>query len=417
MKSPHLNKNSIFFTINITFIISIIVVTLSMTILFGLIQKREHFITQKKAIEISKMIFREHKRTDCNISDDFKEHLLQLNYTLIDDFKKKKEILTSKDLKVKKQIKLRRNTIGFYEVCDQNYIVLFTRKDPILIQDNNHPHFSGQWLIVIYLAIILLLVILYFTIIKKLKPITTLHENVKKLSNEDFNITSPNNKKDEISLLANEFYHTAMKLKKIKESRNIFIRNIMHELKTPITKGKLLSALENTPSNNEKMKNVFLRLESLIVEFASIEELISTKRELHTKEYYLADIIDESIDLLMVDDTQIDTHFDSSTKLKIDFKLFTIAIKNLIDNGLKYSKNQNVTIFYKNSELILENSGEPLKYSLEKYFEPFFKGDNIKSNESFGLGLYIVYHILQAHNMELIYKFENGLNRFIIKTQ
>ena len=409
------NKNSIFFTINITFIISIIIVTLSSAVIFGAIQKREHFISQKKAIEISKMIFREHKRTDCNISNDFKDHLLQLNYRLIDDFKEKKEILTNKELEVKKQIKLRRNTIGFYEVCDQNYIVLFTKKDPILIEDNNHPHFSGKWLILIYLAIIILLIILYFTIINKLKPITTLHKNVKKLSNEDFNITSPNNKKDEISLLANEFYHTAMSLKKIKESRNIFIRNIMHELKTPITKGKLLSELEHTPSNNEKMKNVFLRLESLIVEFASIEELISTKKELLKKEYYLADIIDESMDLLMIDDNLIEIGFDPSIKLDVDFKLFSIAIKNLIDNGLKYSTNQKVTIKYENETLVFENSGEPLKYPLEKYFEPFFKGDNIKSNESFGLGLYIIYHILKAHQMELTYNYTEGLNQFSIK--
>jgi len=414
MKLPYLNKNSIFFTINITFIISVIIITLSMAILFGIIQKREHFISQKKAVEISKMVFRENKRTNCNISKDFKEHLLQLNYRLIDNFKEKKEVLTNKELEVTKQIKLRRNTIGFYKICDQNYIVLFTTKDPILIEDNNHPHFSGQWLILIYLAIILLLVILYLTIIKKLKPLTILHQNVKKLSNEDFNITSPNNKKDEISLLANEFYHTAMKLKKIKESRNIFIRNIMHELKTPITKGKLLSALENTPSNNEKMKNVFLRLESLIVEFASIEELISTKKTLSKKEYYLADIVDESIDLLMVDDTLIELEFDPSIKLDVDFKIFCIAIKNLIDNGLKYSTDQKVIINYKNSNLTLENKGEPLKYPLEKYFEPFFKGDNVKSNESFGLGLYIICHILKAHNMKLDYKFENGLNQFII---
>jgi len=414
MKSAHLNKNSIFFTINIIFIISIIIVTISMTLLFGLIQKREHFISQKKAIEISKMTYREYRATRFHISDDFKEHLLQLNYRLIDNKKEKKDILTSKDLRVHKHIKLRRNTIGFYEVCDKDYIIIFTKREPILIEDNNHPHFSGNWLIAIYLSIIFLLIVLYLTIIKKLKPITTLHQNIKKLSNEDFNITSPSDKKDEIALLANEFYHTAMKLKKIKESRNIFIRNIMHELKTPITKGKLLSEMEHTPSNNEKMKNVFLRLESLIVEFASIEELISTKKELSKKEYYLADIIDESIDLLMVDDTLIDIDFDPSTKLEIDFKLFSISIKNLIDNGIKYSKDQKVTVLFQDEKLIFTNQGEALKYPLEKYFEPFFKGDNIKSNESFGLGLYIIYHILKAHNMELSYNYNEGVNSFII---
>ena len=47
----------------------------------------------------------------------------------------------------------------------------------------------------------------------------------------------------------------------------------MHELKTPITKGRFLTQLEQNPENNEKLKSVFNRLESLINEFASIEEL------------------------------------------------------------------------------------------------------------------------------------------------
>ncbi len=79
---------------------------------------------------------------------------------------------------------------------------------------------------------------------------------------------------------------SAQKLKNIKESRNIFIRNIMHELKTPITKGKFLLQLEKSDENIEKLKMVFNRLESLINEFATIEELISQNRVLEKKELF-----------------------------------------------------------------------------------------------------------------------------------
>jgi len=157
-----------------------------------------------------------------------------------------------------------------------------------------------------------------------------------------------------------------------------------------------------------------LRLEALSMEFASIEELISTKKELSLKEYLLEDILDESIDLLLIDETTIKRGYDPSLKLKIDFKLFTIAIKNLLDNGLKYSSNNTVTVKNNDKQIIFENQGNPLVYPLEKYFEPFFKGDNTKSNESFGLGLYIIHHILQAHGLKLEYKYENGINRFIV---
>ena len=83
--------------------------------------------------------------------------------------------------------------------------------------------------------------------------------------------------------MANEFKKSALKLKSLKEARNIFIRNIMHELKTPITKGKFLTQLELNTENNEKLKSVFNRLESLINEFASIEELISSNKSIEKK--------------------------------------------------------------------------------------------------------------------------------------
>ncbi len=410
------NKNSISFTITVTFIISIIIVTLSMAVLFGITQKREHFIIHKKAIEISKMVFREHRANQCNISADFQKYLSQLNYNLIESIREKQDILNHKKLKKIRRIKHHQNFIDLCEINEKKYIIIFTPKEPVILEDKNNSYFLGKWIILIYIAIIILLLILYFTIMNKLKPVKILHENIKQLSNENFNISTPTNKKDEISLLCNEFYNTAMKLKKIKESRNIFIRNIMHELKTPITKGKLLSELKYTNENKEKMKNVFLRLEALIVEFASIEELISTKKQLDKKEYFLEDIIDESCELLMIEDRLIEKSFDPTLKINIDFKLFTIALKNLIDNGIKYSDGTKVTIKYENNTLIFENQGDPLQYPLEQYFEPFFKGDNIKSNESFGLGLYIVHHILKAHNMHLSYEHENNKNIFSITT-
>ncbi|MDX9757272.1 MAG: ArsS family sensor histidine kinase, partial [Sulfurimonas sp.] len=218
---------------------------------------------------------------------------------------------------------------------------------------------------------------------------------------------------DEISQLSNEFYKSAKKLKKLKESRNVFIRNIMHELKTPITKGKFLMQLPQTDQNVESMQKVFYRLESLINEFASIEELISTKKELEIKNYYLEDIIDNAVDILMCNDDEVIKEFEN-IKIDVDFNLFSIAVKNLLDNGVKYSKDKKIVIKNDADKLIFENEGIELSYPIENYFEPFFRGGDAKSNQSFGLGLYIVKHILDAHNLKLKYEYENNINRFII---
>lgn len=187
----------------------------------------------------------------------------------------------------------------------------------------------------------------------------------------------------------------------------------MHELKTPIAKGRILVHLPATEQNIETMQKVFYRLESLINEFADIEELISTKKEIEKKEYHLEDIVDNSIDILMCDEDEVVKEFEN-IKLGVDFNIFSIAIKNLIDNGIKYSSNKKVTIKTEDKKIIFENIGEELKYSLEDYFEPFFRGDDVKSNQSFGLGLYIIKHILDAHNLKLQYERVNDINRFII---
>ncbi len=210
-----------------------------------------------------------------------------------------------------------------------------------------------------------------------------------------------------------EFKKSALKLKSLKEARNIFIRNIMHELKTPITKGRFLTQLELNEQNNEKLKSVFNRLELLINEFASIEELISSNKNIEKKFYYLDDIIDNAKDILMVDDESVILDYENK-KLEINFKLFSIAVKNLIDNAIKYSPSKEVVIKSKDEDIIFENSGKELKYPLENYFEPFFSNED-KQKDSFGLGLYIIHNILKANAYTLVYEYENGINRFICK--
>ena len=184
----------------------------------------------------------------------------------------------------------------------------------------------------------------------------------------------------------------------------------MHELKTPITKGKFLTELERTEQNEATLKEVFNRLELLINEFASIEELISSAKNIEKKFYFLDDIIDNAKDILMVNDESVVGSFENK-KLEVNFKLFSIAVKNLIDNAIKYSDDKKVIVKTENDDIIFENTGEKLKYDLEKYYEPFFANEE-KTKNSFGLGLYIIFNILKANNYSLIYEYRDGKNIF-----
>jgi len=101
----------------------------------------------------------------------------------------------------------------------------------------------------------------------------------------------------------------------------------------------------------------------------------------------------------------------SSKKLNIDLDLFSLALKNLIDNGLKYSKDGHVLIKEEENQLLFISNGEQLQKSLTEYFKPFH-ADIKNKNHGMGLGLYIVHSILQMHHMTLEYEYKEDQNIF-----
>ncbi|WP_324170649.1 ArsS family sensor histidine kinase [Sulfurimonas sp.] len=404
-----MNKSSIFFSITITFIALFIFIVISFGILYKGSQKREEHFNKKRAFDIAHNIKNEMRREGI-ITKDLKKYLKLRDFKIV---KNKYKILENNNKQIKWKKKRKNNQLSSFELNSKNYLYMKNHRTDILLLDNYKPDNFKTIIIFLFISILFAFSLLYYTTIRKLKPLKRLKENVKNIGDEDFDIRCSTTKKDEISQLANEFYKSAKKLKALKESRNVFIRNIMHELKTPIAKGQFLTQLPSTDENQNSMQKVFYRLESLINEFASIEELISTKEKIEKKEYLLSDIIDNASDLLMNDEENINQEFQETT-LKVDFKLFSIAVKNLMDNGIKYSSNKQVTIKTENSSIVFENIGEQLTYPLDEYFKAFFKADNTSSNQSFGLGLYIVKHILDANELTLKYEYVNGVNRFII---
>ncbi len=404
-----MNKSSIFFSITITFITLFIFIIISLGILYTGSQKREDFFNHKRALDISHSIKNELRR-EGSITQELIEYLNSMDFVIIKD---KDSILKNKDINTKWTENRRKLSINSFELNAKNYLYIYNHRIEILLLDKHEFGNFRILLFALFLSILIGFTLLYFNTIRKLKPLKTLKDNVKNMGKEDFDTLCATTKKDEISQLANEFDKSAKKLKALKESRNIFIRNIMHELKTPIAKGQFLTQLPSTDENLESMQKVFYRLESLINEFASIEKLISTKHKVEKKDYLLSDIVDNASDLLMSDENSINQEFEEF-RINDVFKLFSIAVKNLMDNGIKYSPEKQVSIKTEGTSIIFENKGEKLKHPLDEYFEAFFKSENINSNQSFGLGLYIVKHILDVNELTLKYEYVEGVNRFII---
>ncbi len=407
-----MKKYSIFFTINIIFLISLLLISVSFALLYGVNKQKEKHFNYKRDIEITKIFM--HQYRESSVSDELLEYMKNLGFSVILDAGEIENILTSKKLKSREFKSNRAFKIRYLELGENRYIFVQTPREKIILTSHSISSDGKNIILIAYVVIFLIFILLYLSIINKLKPLKILQESVKKFGNENFDLECMTSNKDEISQLANEFHKAAQKLKKLQESRNVFIRNIMHELKTPITKGNFLTQLPQTEENVESMQKVFYRLESLIKEFASIEELISTKKELDKKSYFLEDIIDNAMDILMCEEDSVVKEFEN-IKIDVDFTLFSIAVKNLLDNGIKYSKDKKVVVKADENMLVFESVGQKLSYELQNYFEPFFKGDDSKSPQSFGLGLYIVKHVLDAHLLHLKYEHKNDVNKFIIE--
>nr|WP_314734492.1 ArsS family sensor histidine kinase [uncultured Campylobacter sp.] len=281
----------------------------------------------------------------------------------------------------------------------------------LLLKDNDYQPYRYDIIKIIFSLVAIILLAAYVFVIRKLKPLRKLKRQIAKFAageiEEVQNVSSGN---DEISEVAEAFYDAVSQIKSLNASRKLFLRNIMHELKTPITKGRLAAEMIEKSKNQERLVSVFIKLENLINEFAAVEQVTSNIALNNTKICRIDDVIDEALDIAMVDPGQVTISKLEDVNLNADFKLLAIAAKNMIDNALKYSPNKHVNITITRESIKFINEGERLSKELRHYVEPFTKGES--AQKSFGLGLYIVENIIKAHKLTLSYEYKNGLNVF-----
>ncbi|MBD3800003.1 MAG: HAMP domain-containing histidine kinase [Campylobacterales bacterium] len=281
----------------------------------------------------------------------------------------------------------------------------------LLLDEQLRPYFPTH-LLSAYLTIVFVIVWAVFIIWRRIRPLRLLTKRVMRYAEGDRNVVFRMKGSNEIAILANELEQARKNINALIESRTLFLRNVMHELKTPIAKGRISAELLADPKQKARFNNIFLRLEQLINEFAMIEEASSGFGNKNIGTYRLVDLIDEAIDQSMLEPEMISVDVESSERMACDFTMMATVIKNMIDNGVKYSPDKRVAIRMEGKELVFENLGEKLRHPLRYYLEPFTKEHPARN--SFGLGLYLVDAILHAHGLQLAYAYENGLNRFYI---
>lgn len=284
----------------------------------------------------------------------------------------------------------------------------------IVIEDLAPQSTVPFWSIVVIIDLLILAFFAY--LVRKLAPLQRLKNAIVHFKEGDTHLKMPINGEDEISQITQEFNKVLQKIASMKEARSLFLRNILHELKTPIMKGSLSADCIDSSEDRERLKRIFNRMDYLLNEFSKMEQFSSGEWNLNSREYRFVDILDHTCDILLCDKKDITVKGEESALLiKVDFELFAIALKNLLDNAFKYSNSKPILIILGYSIEIC-TIGEPLPDENRTFTKPFNRTYE-SSMHGLGLGLYITNAILQKHGFKLEYSYTSELNCFRIRLQ
>jgi two-component system OmpR family sensor kinase len=333
-----------------------------------------------------------------------------------------KAVLDKKTKEIKNQIETQGETIftggstlgqvRVFKIEDKRYIYVQRMEHNLLLQDTRPDNYYFEIAIALGIFLIGLLLVLYLAVLRKLYPLKKLHRQIQRFAQGDMQTRITYLYDDEIGKIAKSFDDAIVHINALSTSKNLFMRNLMHELKTPITKGRIVVEMMEDEGNKKILIRAFERMNELISELAEIERVTTQSFEPNFEYVMLDEVIRRSQDLLMVgkDHVTVDV---KNIALATDIKLLSLAIKNLLDNGIKYSKNKHVTLRSTSNGLEISSQGEKLQHPLSYYVEPFSQEE--KRSSGFGLGLYIVHSILEKLGCGLGYKYVDGNNIFVIK--
>lgn len=298
---------------------------------------------------------------------------------------------------------------------DRYYLFITNPNVQVLLESQDGKNSTDHLWIGFALALGVLITT-YMSIMKSFKPLRSLSESIKRFASGDMEIDCRIKGKDEIAEVANEFSKATKKIRHLIRSRQLFLRTIMHELKTPIGKGRIVSEMVQNEVQKNRLIDVFERLDLLLNEFSKIEQLVSKSYELTIKDYPLSSLIEQAIDTLMLDTAQAQKSIKLDIKdelIKADFEVMSLAIKNLMDNAIKYSDDSMVHVKSIENGIRFSNSGKELNYPIEHYLDAFITSSQ-KGTKSMGLGLYIIKNILEYHGYNLKYTYQENSHNFDI---
>lgn len=222
----------------------------------------------------------------------------------------------------------------------------------------------------------------------------------------------------EVHDLVDGLNQISAKVTQLEESRQEFVSNVSHELKTPITSMKVLSESllmqENIPAEmyREFMNDIVQEIDREAQIINDLLTLVKTDKgsdSLTIENTNINDLMEVILKRLkpLAEKRNIEIIFESFREVTadIDKVKFTLAISNLIENGIKYNVDGgwirvSLNADHKNCYIKVADSGVGIPDDCVGHiFERFYRVDKARSRDTggTGLGLAITRNIILMH--------------------
>lgn len=285
------------------------------------------------------------------------------------------------------------------------------------------------------------LCILYFRYnYKRKNDIKDIIKYIEQINRRNYELEIDSISEDELSILKNEIYKTAVMLKEAalnsnKDKLNLkkSLEDISHQLKTPITSILvLLDNLIDEPDMDSSIRNDFIidikrnviNINFLVQALLKLSKFDANTVHFIKKENDLEMIVGEAIKnvstLCDLRNINIKLNTLENAKVVCDAKWQIEAITNIIKNAIEHSKdNSSIIINIDNnrvySKIEVIDFGEGIsKRDIKHIFERFYKGENATSN-SIGIGLALAKTIIEEDKGSIAVESNESNTKFTIK--
>lgn len=276
---------------------------------------------------------------------------------------------------------------------------------------------STLWIFNAIMMILLLSLSVYLSA-RIMRPFAELRVMLRKVSAGDLNQNIEQHSyvvTEQISTAINTTLH---KLKSVDQSRDEFVSNVSHELKTPITSIRVLAdslmSMEDAPIElyKEFMNDISREIDreaKIIDDLLSLVKMersaIVLSRKSTDIHAMLEQILKRLRPLARVNNIELTLETVREVSADVDEVKFSLAIMNLVENGIKYNVKDgwvkvSLDADHQFCYIKVEDSGIGIpENQQESVFERFFRVDKARSRETggTGLGLAITKDIVLMH--------------------